>query len=295
MTLGAPPDWTSLGAQVSAETLPLSLQQELVQRWATPFRPTGAYRIDLHVAPLPPPPLGPAREASLSTSTVRVRGSGTQVWIGAGLYLQVGADHTQITVQPQAVHGADWLLAFGEAHRASGWLPLHAAAVAQAGRAVAVSGVSGAGKSTAALRLAGAGLTVLAEDQTWVHPAAAEVVGLDRFLRAFPDSVGRFAPQQLEQDVKADTDGKLLLPLQPQREPAHLKALLIFGLPPRPTRAERVRALWEMTGVPLTPVAQQRSAQAVSEFVQRLPLEGTDRDGVVAQVGEWLELPLLRM
>ncbi|MFC4639490.1 hypothetical protein [Deinococcus hohokamensis] len=285
---GQPPvvegHWSSLGLQVQHQGLEAAAVEPAIARWSTPV--SWPAPLQLKIAPGWAPPVPTARHTLLPVSNthVGVAVAGQQVWVGDNLHLNLEDEPYRLGVRQSGAAEVEWLVALAEAHRAAGWLPLHAATVARAGRAVALCGVSGAGKSTAALRLAGAGLSVLAEDQTWLHPGSRQVMGLDRHLRAFRESVEVFAPHLLNQASGQDSHGKLMLPLPSTVGGAGLVAILVFGLAPVPRPAEGVRALWEATGVPLTDRARAQTMKGLSALAQQTPVLGTDRDRVVSQV-----------
>lgn len=185
-------DWTSLNARVTASGLDAALLGALRGRWG--YSAGGPLQRELQIAqgPVPAVPHLSPTPVAVADQTLSVWADGDALWLGEKLHLEVRERGATITVTPDASEAA-WTLAFVEAHRAGGWLPLHASVLAHAGRAVAITGVSGAGKSTAALRLAGTGLQVLAEDHAWVSPERC-TVGFDTHLRAYEDSVRRFAP-----------------------------------------------------------------------------------------------------
>ena len=279
--------WRSLGLGLETSALPDDAESTLRSRWETAAFGSPAVEVRVQTGPVPPRPPGAPREITVSNGHLSVWCAADEVWLGDHLHLSVGPDGDDARLT--AVEGEDapevaWLLAIVELQRLAGWVPLHAAAVARQGRAVAITGVSGAGKSTAALRLAGEGWTVLAEDQTWVHPATGQVTGLDRFLRTYADSLDRFAPHLRAQVQGQDAYGKLMVPLRPPQEAAHLGALLVFGLPDHPETAERVRAVWECSGVPLLDSARRISAQGLSRLMRELKIRGTGRETVLAQV-----------
>lgn len=291
--------WPSLGLSLDTSALPEDLDRLLRFRWQTPQLGAAALTVTCKPGGLPPRPQSAPQEVTVSNACVPVwtaaAEEGTdELWLGEGLHLRLedteSGLHVSVSVVPEQATEAAWLLALVELQRLSGWLPLHAATMCRGEQAVSITGVSGAGKSTAALRLAGAGHTVLAEDQTWVHAATMRVTGLDRFLRTYADSLERFAPQLRVQVQGTDSYGKLLLPLTPPGELAQateapqLRTLLVFGLPDTPTTAEKVRAVWECSGVPLLPRTRQSSAQAVSELMRQLNIQGTSRESVVPQV-----------
>lgn len=279
--------WTSLGLDLQTELLPEALQGLLRERWQTAPLTAAPLVVTCVPGDLPPRPDAPPRPVTVSNTLLDTWAQGDELWLGTHLHLHLAAA-PRLTVHLPAPSEAAWLLALAELQRLSGWLPLHAATVAREDRAVGITGVSGAGKSTAALRLAAAGLSVLAEDQTWVHAGSGRVLGLDRFLRTYPDSLDRFAPGLRAAAQGQDAYGKLMVPLTPPTTPATLDLLLVFGLPHHPSRADSVRALWECTGVPLLARTRQASTQAVNELLRRLSVQGTARETVVEEVTDAL-------
>ncbi|GAA5532719.1 hypothetical protein [Deinococcus aluminii] len=279
------PPFTSLDARVEGCGLDAGTWHELRVRWGHPAGVPVRRVVRIVGGPRPPVPDQPPAALPVPGGTLPLWTRGDQVWLGEHLHLEVTEEGVTLTGGP-GVPEAAWVLAFVEAHRAGGWLPLHAAVLTRRGleRAVAVTGASGAGKSTAALRLAGAGLTILAEDQAWVQPASGLTLGLDTHLRAFEDSVRRFAPQWLGQAAGRDAHGKLQLPLTAAGGRATLDTLLVFGLPPQPGAAQRVRAVWEATGVPLTPSGRRLAAAGVEALLPRLTVRGVTREDVLAAV-----------
>ncbi len=273
-------NWASLGLTLDTEGLPDAAAQQLRDRWATPPLNPAPLAVVCRTGALPGSPEGAPQHVTVSNAQVAVWIGSDELWISGELYLRL-SPRPEILVSPEGVSEAAWLLAIAELQRLSGWLPLHAATVAQDDHAVSVTGVSGAGKSTAALRFAAQSWTVLAEDQTWVHPASMRVTGLDRYLRTYLDSLDRFAPELKAQIQGQDAYGKQMLPLKPPAEPAELRGLLVFGLPPQPAAAESVRAVWECTGIPLFPATRKVAAQAVGELLRGLRVQGTNREGVL--------------
>lgn len=291
--------WPSLGLELDTAELPAEVQQSLQARWQTESLGDSPLPLKVEVLDVLPASAAPAQAVEVSNSRVMVQletvqlgqqESGETLWLDGLMRLRPLANGVLVQVQAGAwPQEAAWLLALAEAQRRAGWLPLHAATVAQpvatsgGEGAVSFSGVSGAGKSTAALRLMGLGYRVLAEDQTWFHAVSGQVVGLDRWLRTYPDSLERFAPQLAREGCSKDAYGKLMLPL-PAQKPAALRELLFFGLPTAPSRADRVRAVWECAGVPLLPSTRQLSAQAVGQLLATISVSGTSREQVLEQV-----------
>ena len=293
--------FVSLDARVVGEGLDGPGWATLRERWGYPAvsgagtPPSRTLLIRRGAVPLPPP-VDPVM-VQVVEAQVPVWAHGDELWLGPSLHLHLQGRDGALTAAGGAQDEAAWLLAFSEAHRAAGWLTLHAAVVERGGRATAISGVSGAGKSTAALRLSAAGLDLLAEDHTWVWPHTGVVVGLDAHLRALDDSVRLFAPQLLQDALERgalgrDAHGKLLLPLLRAAPPAvapTLEALLVFGLPSRPSRTEQVRALWEISGVPLSAAGRRAASQGVTTLLARLAIQGVSREDVVRRAVQTLE------
>ena len=78
---------------------------------------------------------------------------------------------------------------FTLAARVQRLVPLHAACVAHAGRAVLLMGASGAGKSTLALHWLLQGLEFVSEDSVFVHAESLRATGIANFLHVRADSL----------------------------------------------------------------------------------------------------------
>ncbi|GHF80399.1 hypothetical protein [Deinococcus ficus] len=274
--------WTSLDLTLDTSALPENSEATLRDRWETQSGPPAPYPVTVQVADFPDL-TAPERTVTVSNATTTLRTTKDQVQIGPAL-LHLTPDHATLTLRTPELPELTALLLFSELHRARGWLPLHASTAARNGHAVSITGPSGAGKSTAALRLAGLGYTVLAEDQTWLHPETRRVHGLDCWLRAYPDSLERFAPQLLPQSQGTDVYGKHLLSLSRTREAATLEALLFLGQPADIPAAQATRLLWEASGLPLTLTVQQATAHAISQVILHLHIRETDREGLLDEV-----------
>lgn len=210
-------------------------------------------------------------------------------WIPGVFRAEIDERHVEFRVEQACLENTGdhlelFSLAFAEAHRAGGWLPLHAATVARGSRAVAISGVSGAGKSTAVLRLWNHGFRVVAEDRTFWHAESGQVAGLDRCLRVFDDSIGHFPPVSLTGIVGRDAKGKGLLPLQRSDGAASLDRLFLFAPREAITLAQKVRAVWEMTGVPLTSLAREQAQRNVTRLIPLVHSVGITRESVMDDV-----------
>jgi hypothetical protein len=278
--------WTSLDLTLDTSALPENSEAALRDRWQTVPNTFPSYPVTVQVADFPDL-TSPERTVTVSNATTALRTTKDQVQIGPAL-LHLTPDHATLTLRTPELSELTALLLLSELHRARGWLPLHASTAALNGRAVSITGPSGAGKSTAALRLAGLGYAILAEDQTWLHPETRRVHGLDRWLRAYPDSLERFAPQLLPQSQGTDVYGKHLLPLSGTREAATLEALLLLGQPTEIPAAQSTRLLWEAGGLPLTPTSQQATARALGEMIRAKNIQGTEREGAIAEVQQRL-------
>lgn len=172
-------------------------------------------------------------------------------------------------------------VAFCEALRASGLLPLHAAVVVRGGKATALAAPSGTGKTTTLVRLLSQGWRPLAEDLSWLDPADGTLYGWDRGLRLWPDGVERLGPTLAAAPWTVDPDGKRFLAwdaLGVTRVPQARLArwILLERDAARPSaydalpRRDAVRALWESTGVPMTRGARDAVGAHVAVLLQRL-------------------------
>ncbi|WP_155864564.1 hypothetical protein [Deinococcus ficus] len=258
------------------------MEAALRDRWETHSGTPSPYPVTVQVADFPDL-TAPERTVTVSNATTALHTTKDQVQIGPAL-LHLTPGHATLTLRTPELSELTALLLFSELHRARGWLPLHASTAALNGRAVSITGPSGAGKSTAALRLAGLGYTILAEDQTWLHPGTRRVHGLDRWLRAYRDSLERFAPQLLPHTQGTDVYGKHLLSLSRTREPAALEALLFLGQPIEIPAAHVARLVWEASGLPLTLTGQHATAHAISPVIRHLHIRGTGREGLLDEV-----------
>lgn len=274
--------WTSLDLTLDTSALPENSEAALRDRWETQSGSPAPYPVTVQVADFPDL-TAPERTVTVSNATTALHTTKDQVQIGPTL-LHLTPDYATLTLRTPELSELTALLLLSELHRARGWLPLHASTAALNGRAVSITGPSGAGKSTASLRLAGLGYTILAEDQTWLHPATRRVHGLDRWLRAYPDSLERFAPQLLPHTQGTDVYGKHLLSLGRTREAATLEALLFLGQPADIPAAQATRLLWEAGGLPLTLIGQQAAAHAIGEVIRQVSIRGTDREGLMEDV-----------
>lgn len=223
----------------------------------------------------------------LAEQTAMVYWHGDELWADH-LWARISAAHSVVTLTRDTALDAAWSLAMTEAHRAAGWLPLHAAVIVRGERAVAITGVSGAGKSTATLRLLNLGYSVLGEDRAFWRAATGEIWGLDRFLRTFDDSLDRWAPQWRPDSPQRDIKGKVMLPL-PLRPPAQLVAVLVLGDARPLSTAERVRLTWEMTGLPLTQPARAEVQRNVPRLLPLLQPQAVNREQVIQAVQALLD------
>lgn len=255
----------------------------LAYDWAFPGPRSATRPVRVRTGPLPGAPDGSALAVALPDRAIPVQRRGDDLWLNAELHLRLLPGGAELTV-PHAGAARDvWALALTELHRAAGWLPLHAALIGTPTHAVLIGGPSGAGKSTACLRLSGAGLTVHAEDRAWVHPDG-DALGMDRTLRAYHDSLDRFAPHLLPAAATAPRDprGKIVLPLTPQ-PPVKLRGVLLLGEPGPLGAQERVRHAWELTGVPLTSSGRAAAAHSVQALL-RAPWQRTTREQLEADL-----------
>ncbi|GAA0497146.1 hypothetical protein [Deinococcus depolymerans] len=291
--------WASLDALVTcAPHVPPAWEDALRHAWGLGCGPQEhaavARRVEVQVGTSPPvPPGAVTREVTLPDGKAHAQVLGDELWLGGRLHVRLGADLSVLTCAPQGAGQDLWALAFTEAHRAAGWVPLHAALIAGHGGVVAVTGPSGAGKTTACLRLRAAGWTVLAEDRAWIGPDG-QVAGLDRTLRALDDSLARFAPELLGGDgpVARDGRGKRLLPLTVPPVTLPLTAVLLLGHPGPLGAADRVREFWQATGVPLGAAGQRAVSAAAQRLVRTVLWRPAGREEMMTLVPALLGAPL---
>lgn len=287
-----------------ADDVPPELVLALRNFWKdTCALPADGRTFTLRAGLLPSVPVDAQAETlSLMEQTVSLWRADNELWVPHLLHLEVQPGGACFTLAPEVVRQQEWppalletwTLFFTEAHRAGGWLPLHAAVISHEGQAVAVSGVSGAGKSTATLRLS-ADYAVLAEDRAFWQASSGQVAGLDRCLRLFPESVERFAPHLQAQAERAprDAKGKHMLPLAAPTAPSQLLALLCFA-PLGSTASvlsasERVRTVWEMTGFPLTALAREEVQRGIVRLLPLLAQEPVTRETAIERVKALLD------
>ncbi|GGL05135.1 hypothetical protein [Deinococcus radiotolerans] len=248
--------------------------------------PDSGQVIHLHAAALPDRPAQRSSQVmTVMDSPVTVEVSGDDLWLDDTLHVAIRDGHAHITLSGEA-SAVVWAVAMTEAHRAAGWLPLHAALISDGQAAVAVLGESGAGKSTACLRLRALGYQVVAEDRAWLAPDGT-VTGLDRGLRAFEDSLRRFAPQWTESahTLPRDAKGKVILPLiQPGFR--SLRGVRVLGDGILPPPAARVPLTWSATGLPLTRAARQAAAPLVQYLIRDLPWQAVTRESLRTSLTE---------
>jgi hypothetical protein len=192
-----------------------------------------------------------------------------------------GADRTAV------LHEALYM-AVCEALRASGLIPLHAAATVPPvrGDALALAGRSGSGKSTTLLRAVESGWRPICEDMCWLDPVTERVYGWDRGVRVHPGTVEQHVPRLADAAWSRGRDGKLLLPYDvlgdlmgrdahPRQATLGIVAMItrdagtetrFEAMPP----AESVRVLWESVGVPLATASRDRA----SEWIGRMASAG---------------------
>lgn len=178
-------------------------------------------------------------------------------------------------------------LAICEAVRASGLIPLHAAAAIPPGggnAATALLARTGEGKSTTLLRLHQAGWTPLAEDFSWIDPETGTLYGWDRGVYLWPGTIEEFVPSVAGKPWKSGRDGKLFLSysdlgVTSTRAAALTRLALLSrtasgdaGWEPL-APAEGVRALWEGVGVPLAPASRAAAGEWIGSVVKRMPVE----------------------
>lgn len=281
-------DFGSLRVQVQGEapSAVARLAQADWQRQATDWPAT--HVLSLSVLNDSEAPRGRQVLAQTHAGPLEFRVEG-KVFGAPGLSLETSVHRSQMALNDQVSAGT-LLLAFSEVQRAAGLLPLHASVLHRAGQTIAVSGPSGAGKSTAALRLLRLGWHLVAEDWAWLEPTTLRLVGWDSGLRLLPESLELFAPELLGQ-APTDAHGKKVL--NPPRLPGVQTLDTLYFLMPQvsevapllPPKLERVRAVWGMVGVPLTPAAREATQAGVNRLMADLPMEHVDRNELVKRLG----------
>lgn len=213
---------------------------------------------------------------------------------GATTRLMLAPAHAHITLANEAgatgaaapAARAALYTALSEAVRASGLVPMHAAAIARDDDSTLLLGPSGTGKTTTLLRAVRAGWSPLAEDLVWLDPGSLRVHGWDRGVRLWPGTARDLVPDAPEGTWDVAADGKLFLPWQrlaaPRTPSARLTRIVLLertGAEPtdprrsRPTplaSAELVRVLWEATGVPLTDATRSSVAACVARLAHEV-------------------------
>lgn len=299
-----------LGRQLDSWPCTPALRAWLERHWRYDEHAVGQsrYRIRLTERAVPPEGAGADDVGSID---VRLPGNITLRWNArdgewhtgdgaAGVRARFDAEKSRIavwgatdpgaraTAQAPAAAAAPWpalYVAFCEAMRASGLVPLHAAVVVRGDDAIALTGPSGTGKTTTLLRLLERGWRPLAEDFSWLDPASCTLYGWDRGLRLWPDGLARLGPRIAAAPWIVDRDGKRLLawsavPAARVPQATLTRIVLLERDATRPssiTRLSRqaaVRVLWEATGVPLTPWVRENAAQHIARLAQTLELTG---------------------
>jgi hypothetical protein len=202
----------------------------------------------------------------------------------SGLHMSIGPSITRIAVwgMDRWSAGAERFYSslhamLLEAVRAEGFMPLHAAAASLDGAVKIWLGPSGGGKSTTLLHAARAGWTPIAEDLCWLDPQSLMLYGWDRSVRVWPDTLERYFPDLIPVSV-AELDGKRSVPYREVGSGARSGRLARIAILAHDregssgteviSSADAVRALWEATGVPLSPSTTVRMARDISRLVK---------------------------
>lgn len=291
-------DFSILGRRFRGAGLPRALADWLEAHWD--FRAHGAaarahaHAITLHVSDGPPTPLvradGDPVEVTVQGTTLRWRSVGGRWWLNeadGGLCFTLAPSWSRIDawgswIEAQAPGFYVGLyLALTECLRASGLVPLHAAAVARDGAVTLLLGRSGTGKSTTVLRAALKGWTPLAEDTVWLDPAPLFVAGWDRGIRLWPEAKDRFAASLAPVPWRTDVDGKLVLDYRAfgdaTRRSGTLARVVILAREAgresgweSVSSRDMVRAMWEATGVPLAAETRTWVARVIPWVLSRV-------------------------
>lgn len=194
---------------------------------------------------------------------------------GGAVEVRVGAP-SLVTVLGEAPVSLTALeVAMSEVLAATGLIRLHAAAITDGRRTLALLGPSGRGKSTTALRAARAGWRLVAEDGLFVDLATLEVRGCDEAIRLRPA-----AAEALVGGARAPEPGeRLLVPFDrfgngighgPLTDLVHLRRSA--DEEPRwssMTDAETVMALFEASGAPISVTVRTVFARGFPEVVRQ--------------------------
>jgi len=300
---------SSLGVPCRLIDLPGALEQWIRRHWqdVRPMTATGEYRIDVaHVASAP----RSSAHRSAASQTTTLDGA-SLTWLrhterswstgdaDGGVSLRLFNRRARIRVwSADSRIGSATLLAlhvaFCEALRARGFVPLHAAVAVRDGCATAIMGPSGVGKSTTLLAAVDDGWLPMAEDFAWLEPATRRVFGWggEHGVRLDVTGLSRLPADVRSAAWRAGADGKFELAYDAigRTRPASAALTRVVLLTRDGSRESAIEplerrsaalALWESAGIPLCPVNRETFAAHVPALLatlewQRLTL-GRDR------------------
>lgn len=211
---------------------------------------------------------------------VMVTGSENDVWIGAqesAVHLRLEGQHALLEVYG-AHHLEALMVAFLEALRASGLIPLHAAVAARGGRGTALLGASGRGKTTTLIAALEAGYMPVCEDFALLEPVSAVIYGLDRGLRLLPDTLERLARRHPQVAALEVVRGKTFVPyaeISQRVWSTPLERLWLLERSGEPrleplSKREAVMALFSAAGTPLLARSRALAQQHFASLATRL-------------------------
>lgn len=244
------------------------------------------FAIELAHDPAPVPEAVRIHDAATSPAGTRhLRIGDDEFWIfepdAGAVHGQVGARGTRLALVGRPF--AAWFalhFALVEALTASGLLWIHAAAVHDGTRTVALLGPTGRGKSTTLLRLARQGWQPIAEDGCFLDPSTLELVGVDDRVRLRPPALAALGPVLGDVDPGPLVAGRHEVPFARlgggvASAPLTHVVRLVRTPPGRATawgplsRAEAVMALYESIGIPNTIRVGALVGEACREVVRR--------------------------
>lgn len=287
-----------LGVPCRMINLPLALERWIRRYWdeLRPVDATDDYRIDVAVASAPRLPAHPA----VASQTTTLDGA-SLTWLrhaerwwsmgdaASGVSLRLFRRRARIRIRTgddAAIKPATLLalhVAFCEALRARGLIPLHAAVAVRDGRATAFFGPSGVGKSTTLLSAIDDGWLPLAEDFAWLDPTTCRVHAWsgERGVRLDAIGLSRLGASAYAGAWQPRPDGKIELAYDEMAGArpmsAELTRVVLLArddsrestMHPISSRAA-VRALWESAGVPLCRVSREEFAARIPAVIARL-------------------------
>jgi hypothetical protein len=297
-----------LGARCRLINLPYALEQWIRRHWedVSPIAATDEYRIDVarvaHAPRCAANPFAGSQTTTLDGASLTWQRHAERWWStgdddgGVSLRLSTRRARIRVWAAELRLESAPLLalhVAFCEALRARGLVPLHAAVAVRDGRATALIGPSGVGKSTTLLGAIDDGWLPLSEDVAWLEPATRRVFGWSGEHGVRLDATGL---SRLSAETRAawqpGADGKFELAYDAiaRARPRSAELTRVVVLTRDESRESMIEplapqsaalALWESAGVPMCWANCETFAATVPALVatlqwQRLTL-GRDR------------------